>query len=59
MKTLFWFDEIMNEHNGANLRNRIARGIMNDEEGNSDTRIFFVGAVIKLLLDSKKHKNAD
>jgi len=46
---LFLFRGLLNEKTGANIRNKIAHGFMDSDEGNSAVAAFFVAAVIKLL----------
>ncbi len=49
-RVLFTFKGLMNERAGANIRNRIAHGIMNPDEGSSGIAIYFVCAVLKFLM---------
>ena len=46
---LFIFEGLMNSEFGGNIRNRIAHGIMEQEEASSGKALFFGSAVIKLL----------
>lgn len=46
---LFMFKELLNEQAGANIRNIIAHGIIEENEGSSGASLYFIGAVIKLL----------
>lgn len=45
---LFLFKGLLNEKTGANLRNRVAHGIIDSDEGNGPIAIYFLVAVIKL-----------
>ena len=49
-RVLFTFKGLMNERAGANIRNRVAHGIMNPDEGSSGIAIYFVCAVLKFLM---------
>lgn len=51
---LFFFKGMLNEQAGANIRNNIAHGIMNEQQGCSGASIFFICAVIKLLVISSR-----
>lgn len=46
---LFLFKGLLNEQAGANIRNNIAHGILEEYEGNTGTSLYFIVAVIKLL----------
>ena len=46
---LFLFQGLMNEKNGANIRNNIAHGLMDEWASNSGASYFFFCWVIKLL----------
>jgi|GEM_PF-338107 len=45
---LFLFKGLLNEKTGANLRNRVAHGIIDSDEGNGAIAMYFLVAVIKL-----------
>lgn len=45
---LFLFKGLLNEKTGANLRNRVAHGIIDSDEGNGPIAMYFLVAVIKL-----------
>lgn len=47
---LFIFKGLLNDQAGANIRNCIAHGIIEEGEGNSGASLYFICAVIKLLL---------
>jgi len=49
---LFLFKSLLNEQAGANIRNKTAHGIMNESNGNGGVCIYFICAVIKLLVMS-------
>lgn len=51
---LFLFKGLMNEKAGANIRNEIAHGIMNENKGNSGVARFFLCAILKLLSFTSK-----
>ena len=46
---LFIFEGLLNRVAGANIRNKIGHGIMDSDEGNSQTSKFFFAAVVKWL----------
>lgn len=46
---LFIFKGLLNEHAGANIRNKIAHGIMNENGSNSGASVYFLCATIKML----------
>lgn len=46
---LFLFKALINEQSGANIRNEIAHGIVDEASASSGIYLFFVVAVIKLL----------
>lgn len=46
---LFLFKGLLNDQAGANIRNNIAHGILEDREGNSGASLYFIVSVIKLL----------
>lgn len=55
---LFLFKGMMNEKVGANIRNEIAHGILDEGKGNSGAARFFYCSVLKLLsLTSKEFYN--
>ncbi len=45
---LFMFRGLLNEQSGANIRNDIGHGIMDEEQANSNMGKYFLSAVIKL-----------
>lgn len=47
---LFLFQGLLNEPAGANIRNRIAHGIMTEEEANQGVPYYFIGALLKLII---------
>lgn len=47
---LFIFKGLLNDQAGANIRNSIAHGIIEEGDGNSGASLYFICAVIKLLL---------
>ena len=49
---LFFFKGMLHEHTGANIRNRIAHGIMDEASGSNGASIYFICAVIKLIVYS-------
>ncbi len=49
-RLLFTFKGLMNERAGANIRNRVAHGIMNPDEGEGGVAIYFIVAVLKMLM---------
>lgn len=49
---LFLFEGLLNAKTGANIRNRIAHGIMEESESYSGECLFFICAVIRLLVYS-------
>ena len=51
---LFLFKGLLNEQAGANIRNNIAHGIMNERQACSGASLFFICAVIKLLVISSR-----
>ena len=51
---LFFFKGMLNEQAGANIRNRIAHGLINPQGANSGASIYFICAVIKLLVISSR-----
>lgn len=51
---LFLFKGMMNEKAGANIRNEIAHGIMDEGKGNSGVARFFYCSVLKLLALTSK-----
>ncbi len=51
---LFLFKGLLNEQVGANIRNNIAHGIMNEMQSRSGASLFFICAVIKLLVISSR-----
>lgn len=57
----FFLSSLLNKPSGANIRNRIAHGLMTEEEGQSGVSIYFCCFTIKLLvnhsLECKKLKN--
>lgn len=55
---LFLFRGLLNEQAGANIRNDIGHGIMDEERANSNLGAYFLSAVIKLCcLTSKDAEN--
>lgn len=46
---IFLFKGLLNEQSGANIRNEIAHGIMEEAKGSTGTCIYFICALIKLL----------
>lgn len=46
---LFLFKGILNEKSGANIRNNIAHGILDENIGNGGVSIYFLCAIIKIL----------
>lgn len=46
---LFLFKGILNEKSGANIRNNIAHGILDENIGNGGVAVYFICAVIKIL----------
>lgn len=51
---LFFFKGMLNEQAGANIRNRIAHGLIDPQGANSGASIYFICAVIKLLVISSR-----
>lgn len=51
---LFLFEGLLNNLAGANIRNNIAHGLMNSKQGNAGANLFFICAVVKLLISSSK-----
>ena len=51
---LFLFKGLLNEQAGANIRNNIAHGIITPEAANSGASLYFICAVIKLLVFSSR-----
>lgn len=49
---LFLFKGLLNEQPGANVRNNIAHGIISPQAANSGVSLYFICAVIKLLVFS-------
>lgn len=49
---LFFFKGLLNEPAGANIRNKIAHGIISPQAANSGVSLYFICAVIKLLVIS-------
>ena len=49
---LFLFKGLLNEHTGANIRNNIAHGILEEASGSSGVSIYFICAMIKLIVFS-------
>lgn len=52
---LFLFKGLLNEQGGANIRNNIAHGIMGQRQSYSGECLFFICAVIKLLVISSRY----
>lgn len=52
---LFLFKGLLNEQAGANIRNNIAHGIMGQRQSHSGECLFFICAVIKLLVISSRY----
>ena len=52
---LFLFKGLLNEKAGANIRNEIAHGIMSPQRSCSGECVFFICAVIKLLVISSRY----
>lgn len=52
---LFLFKGLLNEQAGANIRNNIAHGIMSQHQSCSGECLFFICAVIKLLVISSRY----
>lgn len=52
---LFFFKGLLNEQAGANIRNDIAHGIMSPQRSLSGECLFFVCAVVKLLIMYSRH----
>lgn len=52
---LFVFQGLLNEHAGANIRNNIAHGLMDEGHACSGASIFFVCAVLKLFVISSRY----
>ena len=46
---IFLFKGLLNEQSGANIRNEIAHGIMEEAKGSTGTCVYFICALIKLL----------
>lgn len=51
---LFTFKGLLNEQAGANIRNEVAHGIIEEEKCSSGACLYFGAAVIKLLCLSSK-----
>lgn len=51
---LFLFKGLLNEQAGANIRNLIAHGLMEEKEANSGIGIYFLCAIIRLLALTSK-----
>lgn len=51
---LFLFKGLLNEKAGANIRNEIAHGIVDEATTNAGAYLYFVGAVIKMLSFTSK-----
>ena len=49
---LFLFDGLLNEQSGANIRNEIAHGIMDESRGSTGACLYFICALIRLLIIS-------
>lgn len=49
---LFLFKGLLNEQAGANIRNNVAHGIISPQAANSGVSLYFICAVIKLLVFS-------
>ena len=49
---LFLFKGLLNEQTGANIRNNIAHGILEEASGSSGASIYFICAMIKLIVFS-------
>ena len=49
---IFLFKGLLNEQSGANIRNEVAHGIMEEAKGSTGTCIYFISALIKLLVIS-------
>ncbi|QTE74269.1 DUF4209 domain-containing protein [Clostridiales bacterium FE2010] len=47
---LFTFKGLLNEKAGANIRNKIAHGLVEEKEAHGGVYLFFIASVIKLLL---------
>ena len=47
---LFTFKGLLNEQAGANIRNEVAHGLLEESDAGSGMCLFFDAAVIKLLL---------
>lgn len=47
---LFLFKGLLNEPAGANIRNRIAHGLMSEDEAKSRVSYFFIGALLRLIV---------
>ncbi|WP_346846362.1 DUF4209 domain-containing protein [uncultured Clostridium sp.] len=47
---LFMFKGLLNEQSGANIRNEIAHGILDENKAESGVYLYFAFAIIKLLL---------
>lgn len=43
------FEGLLNQKAGANLRNKVAHGLLDSDEGNSTISLYFFSAVLKLL----------
>lgn len=56
---LFLFKGLMIEETGANIRNKIAHGIMNVKEAENGKSTFFICAVIKLLFCTQRNTSVE
>ena len=51
---LFLFNGLLNKKEGANIRNEIAHGIMNERSAGSGACLYFICAFLKLLVYSSR-----
>ena len=51
---LFLFKSLMNEISGANIRNKVAHGLISEEEASSGIYLYFFAVTIKLLSYNSK-----
>ena len=49
---IFLFKGLLNEQSGANIRNEIAHGIMEETKGATGSCVYFISALIRLLVIS-------
>lgn len=51
---LFLFKALLNEKTGANIRNEIAHGLVNESRASHGIYLYFIGVVIKILVRSSQ-----